>query len=45
MKIPDAGKDLMPGKIEGRREMGTTEDEMAGWHNQLNRKDSDVGKD
>ena len=28
-------KTLMLGKIEGRRE-GTTEDEMVGWHHQLN---------
>ena len=27
---------LMLGKIEGRRRRGTTEDEMAGWHHQLN---------
>ena len=26
----------MLGKIEGGRRMGTTEDEMAGWHHQLN---------
>ena len=26
----------MLGKIEGRRRMGTTEDEMVGWHHQLN---------
>ena len=25
-------KTLMLGKIEGRRRMGTAEDEMAGWH-------------
>ena len=25
----------MLGKIEGRRNKGTTEDEMAGWHHQL----------
>jgi len=25
-------KTLMLGKIEGRRRMGTTEDEMVGWH-------------
>ena len=25
-------KTLMLGKIEGRREKGTTEDEMVGWH-------------
>ena len=26
----------MLGKSEGRKEKGTTEDEMAGWHQQLN---------
>ena len=26
----------MLGGIEGKREKGTTEDEMAGWHHQLN---------
>ena len=26
----------MLGKIEGRGEKGTTEDEMIGWHHQLN---------
>ena len=25
----------MLGKIEGRRRMGTTEDEMVGWHHQF----------
>ena len=29
-------KTLMLGKPEGRRRKGTTEDEMAGWHHQLN---------
>ena len=29
-------KTLMLGKIEGGREKGTTEDEMVGWHHQLN---------
>ena len=29
-------KTLMLGKTEGREEKGTTEDEMAGWHHQLN---------
>ena len=29
-------KTLMLGKIEGRRRMGTTEDEMVGWHHRLN---------
>ena len=28
-------KTLMLGKIEGRRRRGTTEDEMIGWHHQL----------
>ena len=29
-------KTLMLGKIEGKRRRGTTEDEMVGWHHQLN---------
>ena len=29
-------KTLMPGKIEGRRRRGPTEDEMVGWHHRLN---------
>ncbi|RQL10683.1 hypothetical protein COH36_13390, partial [Neisseria meningitidis] len=29
-------KTLMLGKIEGRKEKGMTEDEMVGWHHQLN---------
>ena len=29
-------KSQMLGKIEGRRRKGTTEDEMVGWHHQLN---------
>ena len=29
-------KTLMLGKIEGRRRRGVTENEMAGWHHQLN---------
>ena len=29
-------KTLMLGKVEGRREKGMTEDEMVGWHHQLN---------
>ena len=29
-------KTLMLGKIERQEEKGTTEDEMAGWHHQLN---------
>ena len=27
---------MMLGKIEGKKEKGTTKDEMAGWHHQLN---------
>ena len=30
-------KILMLGKIEGGRRKGTTEDEMVGWHHQLNK--------
>ena len=30
-------KTLMLGKIEGRRRKGMTEDEMVGWHHQLDR--------
>ena len=29
-------KTLMMEKIEGRRRMGVTEDEMVGWHHRLN---------
>ena len=29
-------KTLSPGKIEGREKKGMTEDEMVGWHHQLN---------
>ena len=29
-------KTLVLGKIEGRRRRGMTEDEMVGWHHQLN---------
>jgi len=31
-----AMKALMLGKIEGKRRRGVTEDEMVGWHHQLN---------
>ena len=34
-------KTLMLGKIEGRRRRGATEDEMVGWHHQLNGLESD----
>ena len=29
-------KTLMQGKVEGRRRRGGTENEMVGWHHQLN---------
>ena len=32
---------LMLGKIEGRRRRGCTEDEMVGWHHQLNEHESE----
>ena len=34
-------KALMLGKIEGRKEKGTTEDEMARWHHRLNGHESE----
>ena len=34
-------KTLMLGKIEGRRRRGITEDEMVGWHHQLNGHESE----
>ena len=34
-RVHSLEKTLMLGKIGGRRERGTTEDEMAGWHHQL----------
>ena len=37
MEITDSlEKTLIVGKIEGRRRRGMTEDEMVGWHHQLN---------
>ena len=36
MKTDSLEKTLMLGKIEGRRRRVTTEDEMVGWHYQLN---------
>ena len=30
-------KTLLLGKIEGRKRSGVTEDEMVGWHHELNR--------
>ena len=35
-RVNSLGKTLMLGNIEGRKEKGTTEDEMVGWHHQLN---------
>ena len=35
-KADSLEKTLAPGKIEGSKEKGTTEDEMVGWHHQLN---------
>ena len=35
-RVNSLEKTLMLGGIGGRREKGTTEDEMAGWHHQLN---------
>ena len=35
-RIDSFEKTLMLGKIEGREEKGTTEDEMVGWHHRLN---------
>ena len=34
-------KTLMLGKIEGRRRRGIAEDEMVGWHHQLNGHESE----
>ena len=34
-------KTLMLGGIGGRKEKGTTEDEMAGWHHQINAHESE----
>ena len=34
-RVVSLEKTLMLGKIEGKRRRGTTEDEMVGWHNQL----------
>ena len=35
-RVDSLEKILMLGGIGGRRRMGTTEDEMAGWHHRLN---------
>ena len=35
MRTVDIGKDSDAGRDWGQEEKGTTEDEMAGWHHQL----------
>ena len=35
MRIVEFGKDSDAGRDWGQEEKGTTEDEMAGWHHQL----------
>ena len=35
-RVNSLEKTMILGKIEGREEKGTTEDEMVGWHHQLN---------
>ena len=35
-RVDSFEKTLMLGKIEEKEEKGTTEDEMVGWHHQLN---------
>ena len=35
-KVNSLEKTLMLGMVEGWRRKGTTEDEMVGWHHQLN---------
>ena len=36
MRRVDSGKDSDAGRDSGQEEKGMTEDEMAGWHHQLN---------
>ena len=40
-KDPDGGKDPYAGKDWGQEEKGMTEDEMFGWHHQLNGNESE----
>ena len=40
-RVHSLEKTLMLGKIGGRRERGTTEDEMAGWHHRLDGREFD----
>ena len=38
-RVDSLEKTLMLEGIGGRRKKGTTEDEMAGWHHQVNRRE------
>ena len=40
-RVDSLEKTLMLGGIGGQEEKGTTEDEMAGWHHQLNGRESE----
>ena len=40
-RVDSLEKTLMLGGIGGRRRKGTTEDEMAGWHHRLDRRESE----
>ena len=40
-RVDSLEKTLMLGGIGGRKEKGTTEDEMAGWHHRLNGRESE----
>ena len=40
-RVDSLEKTLMLGGIGGRRRMGTTEDEMAGWHHGLDGRESE----
>ena len=41
-RVDSLEKTLMLGGIGGRRRSGTTEDEMAGWHHQLDGRESEL---
>ena len=40
-RVDSLEKTLMLGRIGGQEEKGTTEDEMVGWHHQLNGRESE----
>ena len=40
-RVDSLEKTLMLGKIEGRKRRGETEDDMVGWHHQLNGPESE----